>query len=73
MATYTTQQSDTWDIISKRVYGDEHFMDVLIKANIKHQETVIFPYGVVLEVPEVDTSSSDFEANLPPWMRSGGE
>lgn len=72
MATYTTTQGDTWDIISRKIYGNELFMDVLIKANINHRKTVIFPYGVVLNVPDIDTTSSEYEANLPVWKRTGG-
>ena len=70
MSTVTTRQGDTWDILSKRLYGDEHYMDVLINANIEHRKTVIFPYGVVLTVPEVDTSAADLVTGLPPWKQS---
>lgn len=73
MATITTNQGDTWDMLAKRVYGNELLMDVLIKANFEHRDVVIFSYGTVLNVPEIDTTSSEFEANLPPWKQSGGE
>ena len=73
MSTYKTEQGDTWDIIALRVYGDEHFMDTLIKANLEHRKTVIFGHGVVLTVPEIDTTSKEFEANLPPWKRLGSD
>lgn len=72
MATITTRQGDTWDILAKRAYGNELFMDVLIKANIFERKTVIFPAGVVLEVPEIDTTSMEYETNLPVWKRTGG-
>lgn len=68
MQTVTTRQGDTFDILSKRLYGDEHYMHVLINANIQHRKTVIFPYGVVLNVPEVDTTAAD-TIDLPPWKR----
>lgn len=71
MTTYTTQQGDTWDIISKLVYGDEHYFDVLIKANINYRKVVIFPYGIELTIPEIDTASTEYEENLPPWKRGG--
>ncbi len=45
MTVYKTAQFDTWDTISKRFYGDEHYFDVLIKANIKHRKIVVFPDG----------------------------
>ena len=31
MKSYTTVSMDTWDIISKKVYGDEHYIDKLRK------------------------------------------
>lgn len=40
--TYVTRQGDAWDVISKRLYGDERFMDELIRANIEHRKTVLF-------------------------------
>lgn len=65
--TYKTTQGDTWDIIAKNVYGNELLFDVLIKANIEHRKTVIFPAGIVLSVPEVETAES--AVNLPIWKR----
>ncbi len=34
MKTTLSRMGETWDMVAKRVYGDEHFMDVLIAANI---------------------------------------
>lgn len=70
MGSYTTKSQDTWDVISKRVYGSELFMDRLIAANLSHRKVVFFSDGVVLNVPEIDTTSDVFEKNLPPWKRS---
>ena len=53
MKSYTTVSMDTWDIISKKVYGDEHFIDKLIAANIRYRKVVIFSAGIVLSVPEL--------------------
>ena len=72
MAKYTTISGDTWDIISKRVYDNELFLNVLITANIEHSKTVIFPAGVELEIPDIDITSTKYDANLPPWKRIGG-
>ena len=47
-------------------------MDTLIKANINHRKTAIFSSGIVLTVPDIDTTSQEYEANLPPWKREGG-
>lgn len=71
MKTTVTVQGDTWDILAKRLYGNELFMNVLICANINHRKTVIFPAGVELNVPEIDIASIEFEENLPPWKRGG--
>ena len=54
MKSYTTVSMDTWDIISKKVYGDEHYIDKLIAANVQYRKVVIFSAGIVLSVPEVD-------------------
>nr|DAO51526.1 MAG TPA: hypothetical protein [Caudoviricetes sp.] len=45
-------------------------MDRLIAANLDHRKVVFFSDGVTLNVPEIDTTSSDFEKNLPPWKRN---
>ena len=55
MTEYVTKQGDTWDAIAKRLYGDERFLDVLIRANINHRKTVVFSYGKRLAVPEINT------------------
>lgn len=70
MATITTKSGETWDMVSLRAYGDEHFMNVLMEANIQHRNTVIFRHGVTLEVPEIDKNSTAYEVNLPPWKRT---
>lgn len=67
--TYRTQSMDTWDVISKRVYGSELLMDKLIEANILLRKVVFFSAGVEIVCPDIDTQSSEFEQNLPPWKR----
>ena len=69
MTTTVTRQGDTWDILSKRLFGDEHYMEALIAANIKHRKTVLFSYGVVLNIPDIDTASDAVSDSLPPWKR----
>jgi phage tail protein X len=66
MRTYTTVQGDTWDMIAYRIYGDELQMDKLIESNINHIDVVIFSAGVVLNVPEIEPTST---TEKPPWMR----
>jgi hypothetical protein len=45
-------------------------MGRLIAANLDHRKVVFFSDGVILNVPEIDTTSRDFEKNLPPWKRN---
>ena len=63
---YTTVQGDTWDIVSYKVYNDEHHVDLLMKANTPHIHTVIFPANITLDIPAVVIKES---SNLPPWKR----
>jgi len=41
-------------------------MDKLIKLNLKYRDLVIFPAGIVLNLPEKETEVSSL---LPPWKR----
>ena len=63
---YTPISGDTWDIVAYKTYGNEMYMDMLIKANIKHKDTYIFPAGVKLTLPEIDLEVSE---TLPPWKQ----
>lgn len=61
---YITKQGDTWDMIAKKVYGNEKRMDFLMQNNRKLLEYFIFPAGVILNVPELPEK---LDADLPPW------
>lgn len=69
MRKYTTVQGDSWDVISKKVYGSENHIDALIEQNWRERSRVIFPAGVALNVPEIPPQAID-DSNLPPWRRS---
>lgn len=64
--TYITTSGDMWDMIARRELGSEMHTDALMKANIKHRNTFIFPAGVVLTIPAVTVKTPD---TLPPWKR----
>ena len=66
--TYTTISGDMWDGIAYKVYGDEAYTEELMKLNPKYRHIVIFPAGVVLDLPEESLSVS---VSLPPWKRNG--
>lgn len=65
-SAYTTTQGDMWDLIAKKVYGTELALNVLLAANLKHINTVVFSGGVVLNLP---TYSAPKSSTLPPWRR----
>lgn len=64
--TYKTISGDTWDIVALLQMGSEKHTDKLIKANVQYRQTVVFPAGVMLTIPDVETAAS---AELPPWKR----
>lgn len=68
MHKYRTIQGDTWDKIAFREYpalGRERLVSTLIEANARYSDIVIFPAGIVLDVPEVDVPRVN---TLPPWV-----
>ena len=66
--TYTTIAGDTWDSIAYKVWGNEMYMDTLIKANLGHKDTFMFSAGVTLTLPEI---TAEVSKTLPPWKRGG--
>lgn len=68
--TYTTKQGDMWDSIARSQLGSEKYMDKLISANRQLSHVLVFSAGVVLTIPDVDTSTA--KANLPPWKKVAG-
>lgn len=66
---YKTTQGDTWDVVAKKLLGNEMYMSELIRANPDCQEYVIFPAGIELNVPEVEKTTAQEESMLPPWKR----
>ena len=64
--TYTTIQGDMWDMMAKRIYGDEAALNVLLEANQRYAYMVVFPAGVELDVPEY---TAPVTSMLPPWRR----
>lgn len=70
---YSTIQGDTWDGIAFRLWGREHLMSALLQANPDHADVLMFPAGIVLNVPEVNPDAFvQPVTELPPWIRSEG-
>lgn len=70
MGKYTTIAGDTWDIIAKKVYDDDHAFGTLMDANPKYIEVLTFSGGVILNVPDAeteDTSTNMDESDAAAW------
>lgn len=66
MNTYKTIQGDTWDMIAKSQYGDERKMDVLMMNNFSLLDYVVFPAGILVNIPELGKSEKQ---GWPEWRR----
>ena len=64
MKQYTTVQGDTWDIIAKKVYGNEKYAGYLMENNRLLLEYMIFPGGITLDIPEL---TEETDPDLPIW------
>lgn len=67
MQTYTTVSGDEWDEICFKHYGTEMVMHDVIHANPQYMHYAVFPAGIVLNMPEINTIKTT--QSKPPWMR----
>lgn len=63
---YHTIQGDTWDIIAKKVYGNEKYLDYLMANNFPLLDYFVFPTGVAVSTPALPVSVQD---DLPSWRK----
>ena len=68
MRTYKTKQGDMWDAIAFLVYDSESFTDDLMNANQDYRDFYTFPAGVILTIPDIDTTQ---KLTTPPWKVAG--
>lgn len=61
--TYRTISGDTWDKISKEVYGTEAYTSFLMSNNQHLLNYFIFPAGIDLDIVELPKEADD----LPDW------
>lgn len=66
--SYTTQQGDKWDLIAWQQMGETRLMSQLMAANTEHLGYYIFPAGIELTIPDIDTEQAAF-SSLPPWRQ----
>jgi len=64
---YITQEGECWDEISKKVYGTEKLMHVLLEANPELRNYLILPGNAKVVCPEVEVEN--LPKVLPPWKR----
>lgn len=66
MKSYITIQGDTWDMIAKKVYGNENCLDILMQNNFPLLDYLVFPAGIEVLIPD---KLPDRQENLPIWRR----
>lgn len=59
MKQYITEQGDTWDLISYKVYGKEIYMDKLMEANMKLLDIFSFSAGMVVNIPNLEVEEEE--------------
>ena len=67
---YRTVLGDTWDIIAKKVYGDEFLADQLMDANRDLINNFVFLEGIEVECPDIENSSgtgTGYPEGYPEW------
>ena len=69
MSTYTTIQGDTWDVIARKIFGDTKYTGNIIMANLRYMDYFVFPSGIELSVPDVDTTQPSAPV---PWKVVNG-
>lgn len=69
MKTYITKQGDMWDTISVKQLGSSSYVGQLIMANLSKCGYFVFPAGVKLLLPDID--SADVTGS-PPWKAVEG-
>lgn len=66
MKEYITRTGDQWDMIAKRVYGNELLADILMEKNPHLLDIFQFDAGVAIKCPDMVMQSNK---ELPPWRK----
>lgn len=70
MNSYTTIQGETWDLIAYKLWGSEYLLPLLLEANQKYRDIIIFTGDVVLNVPNIGTA---IYTERPSWLGEDDE
>jgi phage tail protein X len=66
--TYTTISGQTWDQIAYEVYGNEHYCDKLMDANRDKLHYFVFPDGISLKIPSIESmAQTAVSSDYPAW------
>lgn len=65
--SYTAKAGDTWDNIAFMAYSVERMAHLIIQANKKYIDVVVFQGGEILNIPIVDTLETS--KTLAPWRQ----
>lgn len=65
MTNYVTKQGDTWDKVAYETLGSEYLLPLLLEANYRYRNVVIFSGDVTLTIPDIDTSEV---TERPDWL-----
>jgi hypothetical protein len=73
---HKTIQSEIWDIIALREYGDEHAMHEVQDANFNERFVDEFAGGILLDIPASVTLENNLKSHVPspnlkqllPWL-----
>ena len=65
-STYVTKQGDTWDLIAKKVYGAEKYLDHLMAHNFDLLDHFVFSAGIEVYVPDLP---KEYLSDLPAWRK----
>lgn len=66
MRIYITSLGDEWDFIAKKQLGSEKYAARLMEANEQYRNTLVFPAGLELAIPDIGASIPSI---LPPWKK----
>jgi len=67
---YLASQGAVWDWISFKQYGDERFIDLLLKANPAVRHIVQFEKPTLIQIPDMPEVPAESNSMLPPWKQA---
>lgn len=63
--SYTAMAGETWDFLALCAYDDEALASVLIEANPRYCDVLIFEGGELIRIPNIEPVA--VSESIPPW------